>query len=228
VCPIFSLDEEIIFPHPVLREPDGLLGVGGSLTTERLLLAYRWGIFPWFSKGQPVLWWWTSPRLVIKPSDVHISHSLKNVLNQNHFEVKFNTDFIGVIQSCKSVKRKKQYGSWIIRDIINSYSELHRLGFAHCVEVYKEEKLVGGLYGVALGKIFFGESMFATESNASKVAFVYLCRHLQLKGFEWIDCQQDTPHMRSLGGNLIEDVLFLDILRENQLFMLRSDTSSNF
>ena len=224
----FYLDDELIFPHPLLRDPAGILGVGGSLSTDRLLLAYRWGIFPWYNQGEPVIWWWTSPRLVIRPNEVHVSHSLRNTLNQNVFDVKFNTDFLSVIQGCSAVKRKKQNGTWIMPEIIEAYNDLHKSGYAHCVEVYQDEKLVGGLYGVALGKIFFGESMFTEVPNASKVAFLHLCRHLQSKGFELIDCQQDTPHMRSLGGKLIDEDEFLNILRANQLYMLRSNTPSNF
>lgn len=223
--PVFSLNEELIFPHPVLHEPDGLLAVGGSLTVSKLLLAYRWGIFPWFHEDQPVLWWWTSPRLMIHPANVHISHSVRNVMNQKRFTVTMDKDFETVIQQCRTVQRKDQDGTWILPEMIEAYTALFHAGYAHSVEVYENDQLVGGLYGIALGRIFFGESMFASKSNASKIGFIHLCQHLQTKGFEWIDCQQDTPHMRSLGGNLVEEDDFLNILRENQRFMLKEPKS---
>jgi len=225
---MYILNKELFFPPVEFADEDGMFAIGGDLSTERLLLAYRSGIFPWYNEDQPILWWWTSPRLMIQPNEVRISHSLRNILNQNTFHVTFNSDFVGVIHGCKEVKRKNQDGTWIMPEIIDAFTDLHRLGYAHSVEVYKNEKFVGGLYGMALGKIFFGESMFAVEPNASKVAFVHLCRHLQLKGFDWIDCQQDTPHMRSFGGRLIESDDFLNVLRENQLFMLGSDKPSEF
>jgi leucyl/phenylalanyl-tRNA---protein transferase len=225
VPPVFSLNEELIFPHPVLHEPDGLLGVGGSLSVKRLLLAYRWGIFPWFHEEQPVLWWWTSPRLMIQPAKVHISHSLRTIINQNRFKVTIDRDFGEVIKQCRSVQRKDQDGTWILPEMIDAYTALSHAGHAHSVEVYEDDELVGGLYGIALGKIFFGESMFATKSNASKIGFIHLCKHLHSRGFEWIDCQQDTPHMRSLGGTLVEENNFLHILRENQRYMLKQPKS---
>jgi leucyl/phenylalanyl-tRNA--protein transferase len=227
---IFALEEEeLIFPHPVLREPEGLLAIGGSLTTQRLLLAYRWGIFPWFHEDQPVLWWWLAPRLMVQPGAVHISHSLKKTMDQNKFQVTLNQDFIGVIEHCSSVARKGQDGgTWILQEMIDAYIELHQLGFAHSVEVYENEKLVGGLYGVAMGKIFSGESMFSLKPDASKTGFAHLAKQLAGLGFEWIDCQQDTPHMRSFGGKLIEEEDFLAVLRENHLYMLSDGRKSNF
>ena len=208
-----------------MHEPDGLLAVGGTLSVKRLLLAYRWGIFPWFHEEQPVLWWWTSPRLMMHPADVYVSHSVRTVINQNRFEVTIDRDFKSVIVKCGSVQRKDQDGTWILPEMIEAYTALFEAGHAHSVEVYEDGELVGGLYGIALGKIFFGESMFATKSNASKIGFIHLCKHLQAKGFGWIDCQQDTPHMRSLGGKLIEEVDFLNILRENQRYMLKESKS---
>ena len=210
----------LIFPHPVLRSEDGFLAIGGDLTTERLLLAYRWGIFPWFHDDQPILWWWTSPRLMLKPESVHISHSVRNALNKNRFQVSFDKNFSEVMQRCGNAQRPGQDGTWILPQMIEAYSNLFDAGYAHSVEVYEEGVLVGGLYGIALGKIFFGESMFAETSNASKVGFIHLCRHLHEKGFEWIDCQQDTPHMRSMGGALIPENDFLNILRRNQRYIL--------
>ncbi len=218
--PVYSLDDELIFPHPILREPDGLMAVGGDLSPERLLLAYRWGIFPWYHKGQPILWWWLAPRLMVRPADVHISHSVRNYLNQKKYKVTFDQDFTTVMQRCSSVKRIGQEGTWIMPEMIDAYTTLHQLGYAHSVEVWEGDQLVGGLYGIALGKIFFGESMFAEKPNASKVGFVTLAQHLDKKGFLWIDCQQDTPHMRTLGADLVEEDDFLAILRENHAYIV--------
>jgi leucyl/phenylalanyl-tRNA---protein transferase len=226
--PVFALDEQLIFPHPILREPDGLLAVGGDLSPERILLAYRWGIFPWYHDDQPILWWWLAPRLMVRPQEVHISHSLRNVLNQNRYTVTFDQDFITVMEKCGAVPRKGQHGTWIMPEMIEAYTLLHHLGYAHSVEVRDESGLVGGLYGIALGKIFFGESMFAEKPNASKVGFVHLARHLVTNGFLWIDCQQDTPHMRTLGAHLIEENDFLELLRENQKAIIREQRSSIF
>lgn len=213
--PVFSLDQTLVFPHPILREPDGLMAVGGDLSPERLLLAYSWGIFPWYHGDQPILWWWLAPRLMVRTNAVHISRSLKRVLNQQRFQVTIDEDFRGVINQCRDIKRKGQDSTWIMPEMVEAYIQLHRLCHAHSVEVYDGGKLVGGIYGVARGKIFFGESMFSRETNASKVAFVHLAEFLRGRGFTWIDCQQDTPHMRTLGGELISEEDFLTILREN-------------
>lgn len=218
--PVYSLDDELIFPHPILREPDGLMAVGGDLSPERLLLAYRWGIFPWYHEGQPILWWWLAPRLMVRPADVHISHSVRNYINRQKYKVTFDQDFTSVMQRCSSVKRVGQEGTWIMPEMIDAYTTLHQLGYAHSVEVWEGDQLVGGLYGIALGKIFFGESMFAEKPNASKVGFVTLAQHLDKKGFLWIDCQQDTPHMRTLGADLVEEDDFLAILRENHAYIV--------
>ncbi len=214
--PVFTLDEALIFPHPVLREPDGLMAVGGDLSPERLLLAYSWGIFPWYHGDQPILWWWLSPRLMVRPSNVHVSRSLNRVLNQKRFTITMNQDFPGVIHHCRTIKRSGQEDTWIMPEMVDAYTTLHKQGDAYSVEVYEEGELVGGMYGIALGKIFFGESMFSKKANTSKIAFVFLANFLANKGFEWIDCQQDTPHMRSLGGELISEEDVLSILRQNQ------------
>lgn len=213
--PVFSLDQTLVFPHPILRDPDGLMAVGGDLSPERLLLAYSWGIFPWYHGDQPILWWWLAPRLMVRTNAVHISRSLKRVLNQQRFQVTIDEDFSAVINQCRDIKRKGQDSTWIMPEMVEAYIQLHRLGHAHSVEVYDGGKLVGGIYGVARGKIFFGESMFSRETNASKVAFVHLAEFLRGRGFTWVDCQQDTPHMRTLGGELISEEDFLTILREN-------------
>ncbi len=218
--PVFALDDELIFPHPSLREPDGLMAVGGDLSPQRLLLAYRWGIFPWYHEGQPILWWWLAPRLMVRPEDVHVSHSVRNVINKKKFTVIFDRDYTTVMKRCGSVSRAGQEGTWIMPEMIEAYTTLHQLGYAHSVEVWEGDQLVGGLYGIALGRIFFGESMFAESPNASKVGFVFFAKHLASLGFLWIDCQQDTPHMRSLGADLVEEEDFMDILRENQRYIL--------
>lgn len=219
--PVFALGNELIFPHPSLREPDGLLAFGGDLSPERLLLAYRWGIFPWFNEGSPVLWWWLSPRMVLRPSEIHVSRSLQKTMNKGRFRVTINQHFREVMLHCAGIPRKGQDGTWITGDMLEAYTRLHSLGFAHSVEVSDETGLVGGIYGVALGHIFFGESMFSAKPNMSKVALVFLSRHLASKGFQWIDCQQDTRHLRSMGATLMDETEFLSVLRENQEFMFR-------
>lgn len=213
--PVYALDHPYIFPHPVLREPDGLMAVGGDLSPGRLILAYRWGIFPWYSEGQPIMWWWLCPRLMLRPAEIHISHSMRNLLHRNPFTVTFNQQFETVMRKCASVPRPGQDGTWITDEMIEAYVTLHNMGFAHSVEVWEEDTLVGGLYGIALGSIFTGESMFAERSNASKIGFITLAAKLEAAGYAWIDCQQDTPHMRTFGGSLLKEEEFLNILRSN-------------
>lgn len=215
--PVFLLDESLIFPHPELREPDGLLAVGGDLSPDRLLLAYRMGIFPWYHEGQPLLWWWLSPRLMVQPAEVHISHSVRNYINRKVYQITFDRAFRQVMESCATIPRSGQSGTWIMPEMIDAYVVLHEMGYAHSVEVWEGDILAGGLYGLALGHIFTGESMFALRSNASKVGFVALAQHLATMGYQWIDCQQDTPHMRSLGATLVEEPVFMEMLRRNIL-----------
>ena len=176
--PVFQLSEEIAFPSPELAEEDGLLAVGGDLSPERLMLAYALGIFPWFSEGEPILWWSPEPRLVLEPAEIHISKSLRRILRAEKFTVTFDTAFADVIKNCAAIARKKQDGTWITAEMQQAYQELHAYGLAHSVETWYDGELVGGLYGVSLGRIFCGESMFSYQSDASKVALATLCKLL--------------------------------------------------
>ena len=194
-----------------LEEPNGLVAIGGDLSTERLLDAYQKGIFPWYSEGEPVLWYSPNPRMVITKDKLHISKSLDKVLRSHCFEVRVNNNFEQVIYQCKNIKRKDQDSTWIDNDMVQAYIQLHHQGYAHSIEVYKDEQLVGGLYGIAIGKVFFGESMFSCESNASKVAFVHLLRNTD---YQLIDCQVENPHLKSLGAFNIERSAFVQQLRD--------------
>jgi leucyl/phenylalanyl-tRNA--protein transferase len=192
-----------------LREPNGLLAIGGDLTPQRLLAAYRCGIFPWFSPDDPILWWSPDPRMILVPCELRISHSLAKSLRKNTFEVRTNTDFEQTVRAC-AAPRAGAGGTWIVEDMITAYCELHRLGYAHSVETWQEGKLVGGLYGVALGRMFFGESMFSRKSDASKVALAHLSRQLARWNFGMIDCQMHTSHLASLGAREITRTDFVE------------------
>ncbi len=185
-----------------LREPDGLLAAGGDLSPERLLAAYRRGIFPWYSRGQPILWWSPDPRAVLVPTELKIARSLAKTLRNAGFEIRFDTEFESLMRACGD-KRLRPEGTWISREMREAYTRLHDLGFAHSVEVWLDGEMVGGLYGVALGRIFYGESMFSRERDASKVALKHLCDRLNERGFALIDCQMATAHLQSLGAKLI-------------------------
>ena len=201
---IFRLpDDDIVFPSAELAEPDGLLAVGGDLSPLRLLNAYANGIFPWYNEGEPILWWSLDPRLVIRPGEMKVSKSLRHTLRSGAFEVRVDTAFRSVMQHCAATPREGQDGTWITEDILEAYGRLHELGFAHSFETWKGGELVGGLYGIAIGKAFFGESMFHTVSDASKVAFWHLHQFLFQHDFKIIDCQQETPHLKSLGAYTI-------------------------
>ncbi len=196
--PVYQLIPEIpLFPPIEEAEDDGLLAVGGDLTKERLLCAYRRGIFPWYEVGQPILWWSPDPRLVLFPDELKISRSLRKVLRKEQFEIRFDTAFQEVIKSCADVRTNQGEGTWIIPEMQQAYTELHQEGFAHSVESWLDGKLVGGLYGISMGQCFFGESMFSLVSNASKVAFAYL---LQQNLYQLIDCQVENKHLESLGA----------------------------
>ena len=193
-----------------LKNPNGLIGIGGDLSTKRLLKAYSQGIFPWYSEEEPILWYSPDPRMVITPEVFHLSKSLNKIVLSKKFEVRMNTAFIDVITHCQKINRPGQSGTWIGDDMLRAYCELHDSGYAHSYEVYEKDKLVGGLYGVALGQVFFGESMFSLISNASKVAFAYL---LQKSHYRLIDCQVENPHLESLGAFKLARDLFIQQLK---------------
>lgn len=205
--------DQLWFPpaDQALDDPDGLLAVGGDLSTERLRLAYRNGIFPWFTDEQPILWWSPDPRCVLFPDEIHISRSLKRTLNSGAFQITFDQNFTGVIRHCAHLRSE---GTWITNDMMASYTRLHSQGAAHSVEAWNRDgKLVGGLYGVALGQCFFGESMFSLETNASKVVMVHLARNLELWGYRIMDCQVESDHLLRMGARTIPRREFLSILR---------------
>ena len=211
--PIYRLTNDLIFPDPSLAEEDGLLAIDGDLSPQRLLLAYSSGIFPWFSEEEPILWWSPDPRFVLYPKDIRISHSMKKILKKNTYKISFDTCFRDVISNCSSLREEK--GTWITSEMIEAYCKLHELGFAHSVECWYDNKLVGGLYGIIIGKCFFGESMFSTMSNASKVAFITLSKVLEENDFALIDCQVHTTHLESLGAVHIPREDFLQRVRES-------------
>jgi len=199
------LDTDTPFPSldRALKEPSGLLAAGGDLTPQRLLDAYRHGIFPWYNPGQPPLWWSPDPRMVLFPDELKVSRSLAKRLKKQDYEIRSDTAFREVMLACASTPRPEQDGSWIVPEILDGYCDLHALGYAHSIETWMDDKLVGGLYGVAIGRMFYGESMFHRATDASKLAFVHLVRHLQQQGYGLIDCQMHTPHLASLGAREI-------------------------
>ncbi len=198
--PIFELSDEIAFPPVDLAIREGILAIGGDLSPERLLEAYRNGIFPWYTEGEPIIWWSPNPRFVLFPEKLYVSKTMRQVLNRNLFHITCDTAFRDVITSCKTVPRMRQDGTWITDEMLEAYCHLHELGYAHSVEAWSQGRLAGGLYGVSLGRCFFGESMFAQVSNASKAAFIVLTRKLRDLGFMMIDAQVYTRHLESLGA----------------------------
>ena len=202
------------FPDANLADYDGLLAVGGNLDKQTLLNAYGKGIFPWYNEDEPICWYSPDPRLVLFPAKLKISDSMKAVLGKNEFTFSTDNDFPGVVKNCRMAKRKGEPGTWITDEIEKAYNTLYENGFAHSAEAYLNNQLVGGLYGVQLGKVFFGESMFANKSNASKFAFIKYVQLLQKKGVELIDCQVYTRHLESLGAELIARQYFIKLLKE--------------
>ena len=216
--PVYYLNDDYkAFPNPELTNQDGILAVGGDYTPEWILLAYQHGIFPWSNPNDPILWWCPDPRFVLFPDELKVSKSMRPYFNQKKFEVTFDTQFEQVMRNCMQLDRRGQHGTWISESMIEGYLEVHKLGFAHSVEVWQNEDLVGGLYGIALGNVFFGESMFSKVSNASKFGFITLVRFLQKNNFQLIDCQQETNHLASLGARNISRKEFLKTLKNNDL-----------
>ncbi len=209
------IDVGVPFPpiDRALRDPNGLLAAGGDLSVTRLVDAYSRGVFPWFGEGQPVLWWSPDPRMVLFVDELVVSRSLRRRVNAQTFEVRFDTAFDEVIRAC-AVPRARQDGTWITRAMVDAYSAMHRAGYAHCVEAWRNHVLVGGLYGIALGRVFFGESMFSREADASKVALVHLAAKLREQGVPLIDCQQQTAHLATFGARPIARAAFAAELRE--------------
>ncbi|MCS6794670.1 MAG: leucyl/phenylalanyl-tRNA--protein transferase [Raineya sp.] len=210
----YFLRDELFFPPVHIASREGIVAVGGDLSVERLLLAYRSGIFPWFSEGEPIIWWSPEPRFVLYPNKIKISKSMKQLFKKKTFEVTLDKNFEKVISNCQKIKRKGQFGTWITPEMKNAYIELHKLGYAHSIEVWQEGKLVGGLYGVCLGSIFFGESMFSKVSNASKYGLITLCKILEKNHFYLVDCQVYTEHLESLGAEFIPRQQFIQIVSE--------------
>jgi len=212
---VYLLDDSLVFPNPRYAEKTGLLAVGGDLRVERLLLAYRNGIFPWYSEGDPIMWFSPDPRLIIFLDDLHVSTKVKKIIKSKVFEVRFDTCFQDVVTKCSKSDRRRQDGTWITDDMIQAYINLHKEGYAHSVETFHEGKLVGGLYGVSLGGVFFGESMFFEMSNASKVALYFLVEKLREWNFDFIDSQVPNDHMKSMGGKEVERAVFLTMLENS-------------
>lgn len=205
------LSYHLSFPDPSTASDEGIVAYGGDLSPSRILLAYRSGIFPWYSAGDPILWWSPNPRLILELSEFKLHRSLRKKMAA--FEIRYDTAFSQVIRECSSVPRRGQHGSWLLPEMVEAYETLHAMGYAHSVEAYQNGELVGGLYGVLVGKVFCGESMFAKVSDASKVAFATLVERLRSEGFAFIDCQVPTNHLKSLGAKEVSREEFLDRLR---------------
>ncbi len=210
--PLYGLTEELVFPPARRAGPGGLLAIGGDLSVERLVLAYRSGIFPWFSETDPILWWSPNPRWVLFPANLRVSHSMRPLLRRQAFRVTYDRAFSRVIAGCATARRTRESEPWLVPAMQKAYVALHEAGYAHSVEVWEDERLAGGLYGVAMGRCFFGESMFTEVSNASKYGFITLVGRLQAWGFTLIDCQVHTGHLESLGAEAVPRSRFLTLL----------------
>jgi leucyl/phenylalanyl-tRNA--protein transferase len=213
--PIFRLSEKKTFPPPHFAEPEGLLAVGGDLSERRVLLAYQMGIFPWFTDDEPILWWSPDPRLLLYPRDIHVSSRLNRTIRQGAFQITCDTAFDRVISACASVRTANDQETWIGQEMLDAYCCLFESGYAHSVEVWHQEELAGGLYGISLGGSFFGESMFSYVSNASKIALVALCRFLNALSFDLIDCQIKTDHLKRMGAVEVSRSRFLKKLHQS-------------
>lgn len=210
---MYYLSKDLFFPVVTQANRDGILAIGGDLSPERLLLAYKSGIFPWFEEGEPILWWSPNPRMVLFLDELVVSKSMRNILNRNIFTVTFNQNFRDVISNCQNIERDGQNGTWITNEMIEAYCKLHEIGIAKSVEVWQNEELAGGLYGIDLGHVFCGESMFSLVSNASKVAFIALVNQLKKENYKLLDCQVYNSHLESLGCREIERTDFIEILK---------------
>jgi len=209
---IYRLFDEPVFPDPAEADPDGLLAIGGDLSPRRLVSAYANGIFPWYSVGSPILWWSPDPRLVLFPSELHVPHSLRRTLNAGRFRFSLDEAFGQVIRACAQTARPEQDGTWLVPEMILAYEELHAMGLAHSAEAWQGDSLVGGLYGVALGAVFFGESMFHAKPDASKALFAMLVPWLAARGCQLIDCQQTTAHLLRFGAREVPRRDFLGLV----------------
>lgn len=216
LCWLDLLNDDSPFPplEHALTDPNGLIAIGGSLRPKRLIMAYRYGIFPWYSGGQQILWWSPDPRSVLYPERLRVSHSLKKILRKQIYHVTVDKSFRSVIQNC-AAPRAKSFDTWITAEMLNAYVTLHEMQLAHSVEIWRDNNLVGGLYGVAIGRIFYGESMFSFSTDASKVALFYLAQQLKRWQFAVIDCQVDSPHLQSLGAENISRQAFKHLLINN-------------
>jgi leucyl/phenylalanyl-tRNA--protein transferase len=212
---MYYVTQKLYFPPVEEASYEGVLAVGGDLSTERLLLAYRSGVFPWFEADEPILWWSPSERMVVNPQDYKVKKSLRNIINRDIFKITFNQNFKEVISNCQQIKRVGQNGTWITQEMIDAYCKLHEQGFAQSVEVWQDDELVGGLYGVDLGTVFCGESMFSLVPNASKVAFVKLIEYLKENKYRLLDCQVHNDHLEKLGAFEISRDTFMMILDQN-------------
>ena len=210
---MYYLSSDLFFPPVSEANWDGILAIGGDLSSERLQLAYKSGIFPWFEEGEPIMWWSPNPRMVLFLDELIVSKSMRNILNRKIFTVTFNQNFRDVISNCQNIERDGQNGTWITNDMIEAYCKLHELGIAKSVEVWQDEVLVGGLYGIDLGDVFCGESMFSKVSNASKAAFITLVKQLKKEDYKLLDCQVYNPHLESLGCREIDRTDFMEILK---------------
>ncbi len=213
---MFWLSDDLMFPPTQNASKEGLIAVGGDLSVKRMLLAYRQGIFPWYNQNEPIMWWCPDPRFVLFPSEIKVSKSMRRILKKADYDIRFNQAFEKVIINCSIAPRKGQRGTWLTDEMIDSYTRLHRLGYAHSVETWQDGKLVGGLYGISIGKVFYGESMFSRVSNASKVALIHLAQMLDKQQFSMIDCQAKTNHLASMGARFISRRHFLDVLDKNK------------
>ncbi len=216
--PLFRLSERMAFPPAWLARSDGLLCIGGDLSPQRLILAYENGIFPWFSHGEPILWWSPDPRLVLIPSEIRVSRSLKKKIRKHPFDIRLNTAFEPTIMACAQPRPGKDQGTWLVDEMIEAYIALHHMGVAHSIEAWEGNSLVGGLYGVSLGRSFFGESMFSRKPDASKLCLVALAHHLENYKFDMIDCQVTSDHLVRMGARELSQKAFLTILNRSIRF----------